>query len=1017
MKCPSCAFENPDGFKFCGSCGGALGAAAVAPAPPKPVAVSDAGRTRPIADERRTVTILFADMKGFTALSETLDPEDVQEVMTGVFTRLASVVKGFGGTIDKYIGDAIMALFGAPIALGDDAERAVRAGIGMQRALAEYRAETKRALGLRVGINTGKVIWGQTNDGSFTVMGDPVNLASRLEKACPVDGVLIGEATHRHVKNRFSLESQEPIHVKGKAEAQRTFLVHGEVAIVGRATGAGGPRTPFVGRDEEMEALTELFAGVSMSGAAAGGVITIEATPGTGKSRLVREAREEAEERDLATLAARAPAFGHGAPYAPWADLLGRAASLGNLDHAAARTQLAEWEERFAPGSGADARWLHELAGVADTGDAEIVRRRAAPSRFRAGLAEALAAFLTAAARRKPVLLVAEDLHWWSLPSLDLLVAAVEICRVSRLAILATRRPEEAGTPPLSVEWPPMQPEAAAGRGWGSGGEAPANSADRVFRLGPLDTSALRSLVHGMLGQEVPEGLVRRLELLSGGNPLFAEEIVQAFEDKGALRLEPSTLAPGTRTWVWDEAKAERIELPTSVEGVTQARIDALPARERRVLQAAAVAGRVFWEGLVDAMRGEPCIGALRNLVTKDLAHPRRSRLPGENEYGFKHATIQAVAYEVSLKRERVADHRRVAEWLEAKAEASDPALATTIGEHWLRGEEKGRALPWLLIAAEEAVRVFAKLDEAQLVEDAVSTAEAVGEEASLGKALRLRGRLRRIAGHAGAEVDLRRATAIAERLDDPLGRAEAGVDLAGSLQQRGAFADAEACATGTLAAARRVSSARHETLALNMLGVVAQMGGRHDAARERYAEALAAATRGGDPALVGFMLNTIGHYHLANEEYVDAIEAFHRALGMDISKENAAFLRSNLGAAYLAVGDLDAADAILREAIDASERMGLRFILAEAGIRRGGVTAARGDIAAGLAAIDRGCTLAREIGATEPLTEGLLRRGVLLSGGDAAAARIALDEAKALAEKDGLGDLLAKIAAALSRL
>jgi len=1002
VKCPACAFENPDGFRFCGGCGGGLAAAAAAPVPvtppptAKPAALTDAGRTRPIADERRTVTIVFADMKGFTALSETLDPEDVQEVMTGVFTRLASVVKGFGGTIDKYIGDAIMALFGAPIALGDDAERAVRAGMGMQKALADYCVQEKRALGLRVGINTGKVIWGQTNDGSFTVMGDPVNLASRLEKACPVGGVLIGEATHRHVKSRFSLESQEPIHVKGKAEAQRTFLVHGEVAVVGRATGAGGPRTPFVGRDEEMEALTELFASVSIDGAASGGVITIEATPGTGKSRLVREAREEAEERNLATLAARAPAFGHGAPYAPWADLLGRAASLGNSDHAAARIQLAEWEERFAPGSGADARWLHELAGVADTGDAEIVRRRAAPSRFRAGLAEALCGLLTAAARRKPVLLVAEDLHWWSLPSLDLLVAAVEICRGSPVAILATRRPEEAGTPPLPVTWPPLV-------------------GDRVFRLGPLDTSALRSLVHGMLGQEVPEGLVRRLETLSHGNPLFAEEIVQAFEDKGALRLEKGPA--GKMAWVWDEGSAARIELPTSVEGVTQARIDSLPARERRVLQAAAVAGRVFWEGLVDAMRGEPCIDALRNLVTKDLAHPRRSALRDENEYGFKHATIQAVAYEVSLKRERIADHRRVAEWLEAKAEASDPALATTIGEHWLRGEEKGRALPWLLIAAEEAVRVFAKLDEAQLVEDAVTTAEAVGEEASLGKALRLRGRLRRIAGHAGAEIDLRRATGIAERLDDPLGRAEAGVDLAGSLQQRGALADAETCAAGTLIAARRVSSTRHETLALNMLGVVAQMRGHHQTARERYEEALAAATRGGDPALIGFMLNIVGNFHYANAEHPAAIEAFHRALGMDISKENAAFLRSNLGAAYLAVGDLDAADGILREAIDASERMGLRFILAEAGIRRGGVTAARGDIAAGLAAIERGCALAREIGATEPLTEGLLRRGELLLGADPGAARIALEEGKALAEKDGLGDLLTKIAAALGRV
>ena len=201
------------------------------------------------------------------------------------------------------------------------------------------------------------------------------------------------------------------------------------------------------------------------------------------------------------------------------------------------------------------------------------------------------------------------------------------------------------------------------------------------------------------------------------------------------------------------------------------------------------------------------------------------------------------------------------------------------------------------------------------------------------------------------------------------------------------------------------------------MLGVVAKLRGDHATARSRYEEALVSARRAADSSLEGLVLVTIGNLHHRRDEHADAIEAFNRALGMDLSRENAAFLRSNLGAAHLALGDLDAADAFLREALDASERMGLKVILAEAGIRRGAVSAARGDISRGLAEIEAGCTLARQIGASEPLTEGLLRRGELLAQVDARAARASLGEAEALAQKDGHGDLLPKIRRALDAL
>ncbi|HVO29159.1 MAG TPA: adenylate/guanylate cyclase domain-containing protein, partial [bacterium] len=805
MKCPSCAFENPPNFRFCGGCGGALGTATATP-PPQTTATRTPARTpvnAPVptaaeahrGDERRTVTILFCDIHGFTAMSEKLDPEVVQEIMDRAFERLTAVINGFGGTIDKYIGDAIMALFGAPVALGDDPERAVRAGLQMQRVMTEYGQELQRTRGfplaMRVGINTGKVIWGRVGgagDKTFTVMGDAVNLASRLEHAAPIGGVLIGEATARHVRDRFAIEALEPIQIKGKAEPQRTYLVRGENSgTISRRT-VQGPRSPFVGRDEEMAALSSALR-AARSGK--GAVITLEAGPGAGKSRMVLEFRGEIDEQGLNSLSARAAAFGQGAPFAPWSDLIQRAAGIGALNPAAARQRIAAWMEETAAGSGADPRWLHELAGVADLSDPEVQRRREQPAAFRQQLHAAVTAWLSALAAKRGTVLVAEDLHWWPAPALELLVAVSKVARSAGLLLLATRRPE-----PVAVEWPPEK-------------------SDAVITLHPLDGSALHALAHGVLGADVPRALVERLDAMAGGNPFFAEELIQAFIDKGALRTSNDRSG-----WVWDEAKAESADLPSTVEGVTQARIDALPPREKRTLQMAAAAGRSFWEGLLVAM-GEPEANeALLQLTGRDLVHVRRSRLSGEREYAFKHATIQSVAYENSLKRDRVNEHRIIAEWLEARMKDS-AEFAPVIAEHYVRAEEPVRALPYLLRAAEDAVRAFAQVEEATVVERAVQVAETAGDEGALATALRLRGRLRRIAGKAEAESDLRRAMEIATKRSDSAAAAAAGRDLAGFMIQRGRVDEAEEVAEKTLLAARTAGIGRIEAAALNQLATI----------------------------------------------------------------------------------------------------------------------------------------------------------------------------------------------------
>ena len=1004
MKCATCQFENPPGFKFCGGCGGALGAAAPATAAPAPAPATPA-RTlvnvrapdgtieavAPRADERRTVTILFADISGFTAMSEKLDPEVVQEIMDRAFERLTAVITGFGGTIDKYIGDAIMALFGAPVALGDDPERAVRAGLGMQRVMVEYSEELKRARGfplaMRVGVNTGKVIWGRVGgagEKTFTVMGDAVNLASRLEHAAPLGGVLIGESTSRHVRTAFSLEALEPIQVKGKAELQRTYRVIGEVSGAARAT-LVGPRTPFVGRDDEMAEIVAALEAVKNG--AIGSVITLEAPPGTGKSRMVLEIRHEAEDRSVTTLAARSAAFGQGSPFAPWSDLLQRAAAIGNLSAPAARDRLKTWLDETAPGAEIDARWFHELANVVDVSDPEVQRRREQPAQFRKGVQEAIASWLESATKQSPVLLLAEDLHWWPAPALELLLAVSAVSTKAPFLILATRRSD-----PLPVAWPPRE-------------------TDRVLQLQPLDHAALHSLTRGVLGHEVPPGLLARLENISEGNPFFAEELLQAYIDRGALHTSADRAG-----WIWDETIAERLDLPTTVEGVTQARIDSLPNREKHILQMAAVAGRTFWEGLLTTM-GEPGVGeALLQLIARDLIHARRSRLAGEKEYAFKHATIQSVAYENHLKRERIVDHRRVAEWLEARVGKDSIEFAPVIAEHFLRAEEKTRALPHLLLGAEEEVRASVKLENAQMVERCAVVAEEVGDASAQTRAFRYRGRIRRIAGDSRAESDLRRAMEIGQGIGNELAVAEAGVELAGALYSRAAAQEANETAQMTLLAARLAKSTRCEVLALNMLGILSRASGDDLSATRFYTAALETARRANDLWNANFILGSLCSFFFQTGKFEDSLKSFQQVDRDSLTRENLARLRSNAGAALLALGDLAAAQVEFDEALRSADEIGLVEVAAEARIRKGALLTRTARSEDALGWINDGLEIARSRGLADPLLEGLMSRAGF-RGASPEDVRRDLSEAREIATRGAKRAVLARIDAALAKL
>lgn len=973
MRCASCGYESPAGCRFCGMCGVSLSA---------PAATG--------VGERRLVTILFADISGFTAMSERLDPEAVQDIVARVFGRLTAAITTYGGTVDKYLGDGIMAVFGAPVSLGDDAERAVRAGLAMQAGMSELSDDLRRrrgiALAMRVGINTGRVIWGPLGDpNKLTVLGDAVNLASRIEHVAPVGAVLIGHQTQQHVQHAFTLEALEPLHVKGKSMPVRIFRVAGESGSADAGARRNWRRTPFVGREREMASVrTRVDA---MRAGDAGGVVTLRGVPGAGKSRFAAEIRELAVESGIARrLVARAASFGSGGPFGPWTELLRAAADIAGAAPPQAREKLRSWLASVAPGASLDVRWLDELADVPDLEDREVIRRREQPAAFRQGLRDSILALGRGLAAGGETVFLAEDLHWWPAPSLELLLALGEVARDSRLLVVATTRPEA-----IAVPWP-------------------AHPGDPVVDLAPLDLAAIHALARAILDDEVPRGLVERLKASSDGNPLFAEEMIQAYIDHGALRTSAERAG-----WIWDERRATALALPDTVEGVTQARIDALPDTEKRVLQKAAVAGHVFWNGLLAAMDEPEADRSLDELVRRELVYERRSRLPGQRELAFKHVTTESVAYENVLRRDRAGHHGRVADWLSART--SGVNLAPAIATHYLKAEEPRKALPPLLLAAEEAVRAFARLEEAALVELAVKTATELHDVRSLASSLRLRGRLRRIASHPETESDLRRAIELWHSTGEAAGAASAGRDLGGLLIVRGRLADAEEVARRTHADAVAGEAVPEEIDALNQLALIALRRGDPETALQKFQEALERANAAGATDRVGLLLISMGNFYVQAERWAEAAEALERAGSYEVSRENEAIRQSNLGAALLELGRGEESLRVLEGALELSRRIGFRVLEAEALVRAGAAEAAGGRREAGLARLERGLVLAREVQANEPLVEGLLRRADLERDVAPDRARRALEEARAAATSEGDAGALRRIEARLSAL
>ena len=621
----------------------------------------------PTADQdrrRRQATVLFADVQGFTALSERLDAEEVGDVMEDVWDRLDRVIVEHGGRIDKHIGDAVMGLWGADSSREDDPEQAVRAALGLQEAMAQLGAEELGALVMRVGVSTGTVVLGEVaTTREFTAMGDTVNVAARLESAAPPGGVLVSHDTYRHVRGVFDVQQLEPLALKGKAQPIVAYRVlRAKPHTFRMATrGVEGVETRLVGRTAELAALQSAFDQVVAAGRLS--AVAVVGDAGVGKSRLLYELENWIELLATAVffLKARATATRQAVPLGLFRDLV--AARFGVLDSDSAADVGHKLRDGFAPHLDADeAELVGHWLGF-DLSASHAVGRLRGSAGFEATCLAHFAGWLRRLATGDPVLVVLEDLHWADPDSLALLAALVERLRDVPVLVVAASRP------PVTA----VVEEVAT-----------------VLRVEPLRSEDAGALVDDVLRHvpEVPDELRSLVTERADGNPFFVEELIKMLIDDGVV--EPGE--PG-EPWSVDVRGLDADSVPSTLTGVLESRLDSLVPGHRAAVQHASVIGRIFWDAAVEAL--DPAVpspdvaSALDAACSRELVYRRdRSAIGGSAEFIFKHALLRDVTYETVLLRDRRRLHAMAAEWLSAHSgERRNEFLEQIAGHHQLAGQ------------------------------------------------------------------------------------------------------------------------------------------------------------------------------------------------------------------------------------------------------------------------------------------------------------------------------------------
>jgi serine/threonine protein kinase/predicted ATPase len=966
-------------------------------APRPPAARRGLASRSQTTEQRKQLTVLFADFAGLAALTEGMDAEDVGELMKELWPLVDGVIADNGGTVDRHVGDQFVALWGAREVREDDPERAVRAALAVQEAVGAFFAEYARrntgagaaravenASLMRVGVSTGLVLLGEMGaTGGFTATGDPVRLASRLQQAAPVGGVLISHDTYRHVRGVFHVHAPETLDDAGRTESVQFYRIKSAKprAFRVQTRGVEGVETRMVGRKSELRRLTDTLETVFDERELQ--VVTVVGDAGLGKSRLLYEFYNWIELLpDLwYVFNGRGGEATQGLPYSLIRDVFSFRFEIQDSDPPAlAREKLERGMLSMCEGTpveevqmrahfigqliGFDYSASRHLSGILD--DARQIRDRA----FRyAGQ------FFADISRKYPVILFLDDIHWADDGSLDFVDYLARNCATVPMMVLCLARP-------ILLERRPA---------WGEGQERHTHLA-----LQPLSKKESRQLFEEILrrARGVPAELREMVVGGSEGNPFYVEELIKMFIDQRVI-------VPGAEEWSVDASRLGEVQVPPTLTGVLQARLDKLTPEEKSVLQRASIIGRVFWDGAVEHLGTQQTTGAaligdapkpvaadgallntspvgdmLESLRRKELIYRREaSSFAGAREYTFKHALLRDVTYESVLKRERRYYHSRAAAWIARQSGGRVGESAGLIAEHYERAQVPESSAEWYGRAGRQARETYAP-------ETAINFYR---------KALKF---LAEVESSGGAQLD--ESDALARRAL----RVEWSEGLGEVLRVQARYAEAVEAYTGMRAAAEELGHAASQARAWNEIALVqnSQMDTRAAIESARRAEALARSAGRGIAARIE-LAHALNIQSQASSRLGDtpaALRLADRALSLtsdmqEIGKRVRADSLKSLGMAYHTLGRFEQAEEFKAQALATYRELGDRRHVGNLLNSIGETARLRGDYHAAFERYQEALAIAREIGN---------RNGEILYLSNLAGARVGLGE-YAAAEAD----------------
>jgi class 3 adenylate cyclase len=655
LVCAACQQDNPDIARFCLTCGARLAPAA------------------PAQEERRVITAIFVDLVGSTSRAEVSDPEDVRAMLSLYYDRVRADIESFGGLVEKFIGDAVLGLFGAPTAHGDDPERAVRAAFAVLDGVADLNVRNAGLdLQTRIAVNTGEALVTMAPEpGQAMAVGDVLNTASRLQSHAPVDGIVVGEETFACTRDSVQYEQIPAFTAKGKAEPVRAWRA---IAALHPPRDRAQSRVPLVARERELRMLRESWDRAVLDRSLQ--LVTIFGPSGIGKTRLGAEFMTLVSDAGGRAVRGRSLPYRDSGPYGAFAAQVKQLVGIFENDPPAVSAEKLGRAVAALVGPDAASNVTRDLSLLLGFDAAGEVADRE-------NLFFSVRCFLEAAAATQPLLLVFEDLHWADEALLDLVELLAGRLRDAPVFLLALARPEL-----LDVR-----------QRWGSG--LPSYLA---LSLEPLADSDARRLAGSLLvsfAGSQRERQAAEIAATAEGNPLFLEQL--------AATINEQSVTP-------------RAALPTNIRGIVTARLDALPTDERAVLVDAAVVGRVFWRGALAKTWDDEALSRLlpalegRDLIHRDL----RSMIDGEQQYAFKHGMIRDVAYETLPRKRRAERHESIARYFEERELTGTEAVAA-MARHWRAAGRPERAVDYLVEAAGQAERGWAKDSAALFYGEALS--------------------------------------------------------------------------------------------------------------------------------------------------------------------------------------------------------------------------------------------------------------------------------------------------------